>query len=292
MPSLKPEQRFPALVQPPVGKPSTKNPNNNKPPNNQLPKQKWWEEDFDKRSYDDVISTPKYDPLEGVDPDFIWDGTKKEKSPDDKYDFTRGVNPDFIWDGTKQKKSPDDKYDFTRGVNPDFIWDGTKKEKSPNDKYDFPGVSYKKWDGTKQKKNTDDDKYIFPRTVDPGVRFVGTKPNNRKVGRKPRLPIKIQPEGYKPPVWKKPKNVDDGKYDPNWDQPRFQEEVTLTTVDEDGFYTMDEEFSPPRFPAGKARGRPIKNNLEPEWDDEEFYGQGKKKEGTSFGRQPQEIEWW
>jgi len=214
MPSLKPEQRFPALVQPP--KPSTKNPNN-KPPNNQLPKQKWWEEDFDKRSYDDVISTPKYDPLEGVNPDFIWDGTKKEKNADDKY--------------------------------------------------------------------------IFPRTVDPGVRFVGTKPN-RKVGRRPRLPIKIQPEGFQPPVWKKPKNVDNGKYDPNWDKPRFQEEVTLTTVDEDDFYTMDEEFSPPRFPAGKARGRPIKNNLEPEWDEEEFYGQGKKKEGASFGRQPQEIEWW
>jgi len=55
---------------------------------------------------------------------------------------------------------------------------------------------------------------------------------------------------------------------------------------------MDEGFSPPRFPAGKAQGRPIKNNLEPEWDEEEFYGQGKKKEGAPFGRQPQEIEWW
>jgi len=224
---------FGYVEKPPVSIPAPKNPNN-KPPKNHLPKKKWLEEDFSKKSYDDV--TPGYDPLADVD-SFVWDGTKKpEKSVDDEYIYPRVFDPSRNWDGTKEPKKKDDK-------------------------------------------------------------------------RPPPLHTKIEPEGFVPPVWNNPKKVDDGKYDPNWDRPRFveEEEKTRFAFDDDDDYlpAFDDDYKPPvkknpkkvgkgsfdrpGFSAGRNQA-PVKNDLAPEWDDEDYYApkcSNKKKERTSF----QAIEW-
>ena len=54
--------------------------------------------------------SPSYNPLDGADPDFSWDGTKQpKKSVEDEYIYPRGVDKGFIWDGNKQKKKNDEK---------------------------------------------------------------------------------------------------------------------------------------------------------------------------------------
>jgi len=269
---------FGYVKKPPVSIPDPKNPNN-KPPKNHLPKKKWWEEDFSKKSFDDV--TPGYDPLADIDP-FVWDGTKKpEKSVDDEYIYPRVFDPSCNWDGTKEPKKKDDKRPppLPLKIEPEGfvppVWNNPKKVDGRYDpNWDRP--RFVKEEKTPSEFD-DDDVYL------PGF-----------------------DDDYKPPVWESPKKVNNGKYDPNWDRPRFVKEKTMSAFDDDNFYhETDNEYKPPvrknpkkvvkgsfdrpGFSAGRNQA-PIKNDLAPEWDDEDYYApkySSKKKERTSF----QAVDW-
>jgi len=263
----RPVKRFPSdqgfVKKPPGGRGFPKNPNN-RPPRLPLPKkkkEKWYEEDFDKTSSDDDSSTSDYDPLANVDPKFIWDGTEQPKETLFDEEDTRPLPLPIKIEpkGFVPPNLNNPKKVVGDGMY-DPNWDRPRfvKEKEAVDTYD-----------------DDDDDYLYA-PIDDSIPSLG------------KNPIKVA--------------------NGNWDRPRFVKEKTMPAIDD--FSDLDEynrplsrknprkvgkgSFDRPNFSNRPRNRAPVKNDLAPEWDNEDFYApkySNKKKERNSFKRRRQAVEW-
>merc|ERR1719317_1674923 len=237
------------------GRPSRKNPSNGRRVRNKF-KGRFYDSDRPVKSSRFEAKRnkkePEYNPLAGVDKDFIWDGTKQNEINDKKRHWggsTSGHGPladkkilksQFPFGGismgrrfSRKANKKLDEFDPLAGVDKDFIWDGTKQPNSDKDE-------------TRHDKR------------------------NRDVPRFEKIMRSLR-----------------GKTEPSFDGDDWQRGEKF-----DARKRFNAKgFNRPRFSADKNRGR-FEDELKPEWDDEDFekqrYGEGGKysgkRSGPAFGR--------